>query len=375
MEFFDTFNFSMIFNKQMLMDYQYDKRIHIHREGVYYTFLAYEILNPDSMPARLGQDTHDRNSFTNNSGPHLLSNDSSRHLSGPWQADRQQVLTVRGEAVVPHLEISGDIVYRNQRGYLNGELKPYLTFYPCMVGFYAILGMLMGCKMYRYREAIISLHWYIVVVLVAALLECLFNFSVYSFVDRQGHFSTILSLVASICEIFRSTFSKLILLMIGLGYGISARSIAKYQTKIMVLCFLYMISQGAFLGIYYINHQSPISGSVAMIVSFPLSVLNSLFCMWIYFAFRRTLRRLEEKQQAFKLKIISRLFGCVCVCMAVYIFLFFVDVILVFSQQRDLSWKSEWLRESSWFWIFSLFMVIVLVILQPNERSKMLASV
>jgi hypothetical protein len=93
-------------------------------------------------------------------------------------------------------------------------------------------------------------------------------------------------------EILRNTFARVVTLVVALGYGIVITSISKYKTKILSLSFLYMASFAAYNGILYINHYSPVSAAVAMIVSFPLSVLNCFFAFWIYSAFRRTLHYL-----------------------------------------------------------------------------------
>ena len=130
-----------------------------------------------------------------------------------------------------------------------------------------------------------------------------------------------------------------------------------------------MISMGAYDGITYINHHSPVSGPVAFIVSFPLALLNSVFCIWIYREFKGSLKLLKQKGQAFKLKIMHRLYCSVCVCILLSILLYCVDFFMMVSDERDKHWKSEWIRETSWLWIFTGFIITVIIILKPNEKS------
>jgi len=106
----------------------------------------------------------------------------------------------------------------------------------------------------------------------------------------------VLILAALLVNVLRNTFSKVVLLLVGLGYGICIRGIERYKSRIASLSFLYVISMAAYKGIFYINHNQPISVPVALIVFLPLSILNSFFCLWIFFAFRRSLRYLKEKQ-------------------------------------------------------------------------------
>jgi hypothetical protein len=108
-----------------------------------------------------------------------------------------------------------------------------------------------------------------------------------------------------IIEVLRNTFARVITLLVSLGYGILFKTMAKYEQKIMALSFLYMVSLAAYMGVVYINRSSPVSGSMIFIVSFPLSVLNSVFYFWIFLALRRTMAYLASKEQYFKLSIIS----------------------------------------------------------------------
>jgi hypothetical protein len=52
-----------------------------------------------------------------------------------------------------------------------------------------------------------------------------------------------------------------------------------------------------------------------------------------------------------------------------------VELIIKFSGERDELWEYEWILESSWYTIFSLFIVAVMILMRPNSRSKLLALV
>lgn len=108
-----------------------------------------------------------------------------------------------------------------------------------------------------------------------------------------------------IIEVLRNTFARVITLLVALGYGILIKTMGKYTQKVQALAFFYMISLAAYLGVVYINHSNPVSGSMIFLVSFPLSLLNSVFYFWIFLALRRTMSYLASKEQTFKLHIIS----------------------------------------------------------------------
>jgi hypothetical protein len=182
--------------------------------------------------------------------------------------------------------------YRNTHGYLNAEQYPFLKYYPCMTVVYAVFLGVWLLLLRKYQDQLIALHYYVLVIILISFLECIFNWSLYAYINRRGEYSGAITFLCMVIEIFRSTFARVVTLVVALGYGILIKSIEKYQAKIITVSFLYMASLAAYNGIIYINHNSPVSGPVALIVSFPLSILNTFFGFWIYQAFRRTLHYL-----------------------------------------------------------------------------------
>ena len=62
--------------------------------------------------------------------------------------------------------------------------------------------------------------------------------------------------------------------------------------------------------------------------------------------------------------------GYIICCMAVG-----GEIAVKFSGDRDEMWRSEWFVEMSWYSIFSLFLLSVMILMRPNENSKLLAYV
>ncbi len=49
------------------------------------------------------------------------------------------------------------------------------------------------------------------------------------------------------------------------------------------------------------------------------------------------------------------------------------EIYFKFSGERDVAWRYEWIFESMWFSLFTLFLFAILIIMRPNEHSKTLA--
>jgi hypothetical protein len=51
------------------------------------------------------------------------------------------------------------------------------------------------------------------------------------------------------------------------------------------------------------------------------------------------------------------------------------EIFVKFTGERDELWHQEWIIESCWYIIFSLFLLSIMIIMRPNPTSKMLALV
>ena len=72
--------------------------------------------------------------------------------------------------------------------------------------------------------------------------------------------------------------------------------------------------------------------------------------------------------------IIFKLYMTICVCLIISAALFVFELIQIVSDQRDANWKVQWAWETGWFWIYTVFVLVVVVILRPNEKSDMLGQ-
>jgi hypothetical protein len=98
-------------------------------------------------------------------------------------------------------------------------------------------------------------------------------------------------------NVARNTFGRVLTLLVAMGTGITVPlQWNKRRTLIIILSVLYLISNVAFLVAVYINKQHPISPTIQLGVSFPLSLTNTLFFYWILKELGETQKQLEAKR-------------------------------------------------------------------------------
>ena len=90
--------------------------------------------------------------------------------------------------------------------------------------FMAMLGVQIHL-MRKFRDQIIALHYYVVTIVSLSLLQCIFNWAIYGYMNRVGEHSRMLTFLGIMIEILRSTFARVVTLVVALGYGILIKSI------------------------------------------------------------------------------------------------------------------------------------------------------
>ena len=232
---------------------------------------------------------------------------------------------------------------------------------------YTMMTVVWVAKMYEFRDHVIAIHYYILVTIIISLLKCIINLTFYSHINDTGLTSDALLYLSFAIEIARNTFSRVVALVVALGYGIVISSIKRYQNRIFIISFLYTCTLCAYLGILYSSSVNPVLGSIIFIISIPNTIFNFIFCYWIYMGMKRTLNYLKRKEQNFKHDIIARVFTALTVCIIITGLMQVFEVLAsLLFELGDTQWKYKWIWETSWFWVFTAFVIILMNILMPN---------
>jgi len=96
--------------------------------------------------------------------------------------------------------------------------------------------------MHKYQDKIVAIHWMVAIVLYACWFESLFNLIYYKSMNSNPKEYSGLAIVTIISEVARNVFSRVIVLLTALGYGITIFDVRAQQINIAVMSFLYAIS-------------------------------------------------------------------------------------------------------------------------------------
>lgn len=165
------------------------------------------------------------------------------------------------------------------------------------------------------QESILPLHNAFLTVFLFALAEATMWYATYQSLNLNGQpyccpFPP--TVVASlVLQIFRQTFSRTLLLVVCLGYGIVRPKLMSAEwIAISIVTILYLIAaivaQVSDIILVQDGEGDPSNSSV-LAFKVPELIMDVIFLTWIYLAINSTIRILTEFQQTVKLKMYQQL--------------------------------------------------------------------
>jgi hypothetical protein len=142
----------------------------------------------------------------------------------------------------PHLIIKGTVKFRNTHGYLSAQKYPNIQYNAYFLALFTCLCFVWTLGMHEYKNKIVAIHWMVAVVLYACWFESLFNLIYYKSMNSTPKDYSGLAIVTIIAEVARNVFSRVIVLLTALGYGITTLDVRAHQINIVVMSFIYAIS-------------------------------------------------------------------------------------------------------------------------------------
>ena len=195
-------------------------------------------------------------------GPvHLL--DKDLELNGTfhrWDADMRSHYGVTKEGwhnvafqvcsytdAMPMARMDGLVTFRNPYGFLPAELFGFLPFEGARFFAFILFGFVFSVLFMLHRDSAIPLHGVILFVFLIAIAESGAWFIAYEYINRTGSpyccpFPAPV-VTALVLQIFRQTFSRSLLLIVALGYGVvRPKMMPQEWTAVFIVSCLYFVA-------------------------------------------------------------------------------------------------------------------------------------
>ncbi|CAI0423772.1 unnamed protein product [Linum tenue] len=264
--------------------------------------------------------------------------------------------------------IKGRTVWKNPNGYLPGKMTPLMTFYGIMSLAYLVLGLVWFLKFVQLWKDVIQLHYHITAVIALGMCEMAVWYFEYANFNSTGRRPIGVTLWAVTFTTVKKTLSRLLLLVVSMGFGVVRPTLGGITSRVLLLGFFYFIACEALELVEHMGNVNDFSKRTELLLVLPVAFLDSCFILWIFSSLSKTLEKLQMRRNLVKLELYQRFTNYLAV--SVLLSIAWIGFELYFNATDPLSemWRIAWIIPAFWT-LLAYFLLVVICILWAPSRN------
>uniref|UniRef100_A0A7S2AS73 GOST seven transmembrane domain-containing protein n=1 Tax=Octactis speculum TaxID=3111310 RepID=A0A7S2AS73_9STRA len=271
--------------------------------------------------------------------------------------------------------VTGESVWRNPYGYLPGELYGIMPFFGVMAGLYVVVGLIWLILCARNYNELMLLQFWISLVVGLGMVETCIKFVDYMSWNYDGARDTGSLISGLVFGVTKRALSRVLVLMVSLGYGVVKPSLGKVLPRILTLGCLYFalaLCYDLLVNLPSTNKGLDRSGMMDSLTTLVvlMSLVDVAFYMWTLQAMLSTIRYLESRKQSVKLQLFRRfrtvLILSVLVSMAYAVYTMVASTESWFEEH----WTSQWCINAVWEVLYLLILMAICILWMPSSNSQ-----
>ncbi|KAL4189990.1 hypothetical protein AMTRI_Chr08g168250 [Amborella trichopoda] len=198
--------------------------------------------------------------------------------------------------------ISGKTVWKNPGGYLPGKMATLMIFYGFMSLAYLALGLIWFLQFN-----------YITIVIALGMCEMAFWYFEYANFNSTGIRPVGITVWAVTFTAVKKTVSRLLLLVVSMGYGVVRPTLGGITSKGALLGVIYFVASEVLELFENVGNINDFSGKVKLFLVLPVAVLDACFILWIFSSLSKTLEKLQMRRSMAKLELYRKFTNCLAI--------------------------------------------------------------
>ncbi|KAG9150165.1 hypothetical protein Leryth_009750 [Lithospermum erythrorhizon] len=264
--------------------------------------------------------------------------------------------------------VSGRTVWRNPDGYLPGKMAPLVTFYSLMSLAYFFLGLFWFLRFVRYWTDIIQLHYHITAVIGLGMCEMAFWYYEYTNFDATGRRPMGITLWAVTCSAIKKTVSRLLLLVVSMGFGVMRPTLGGLTAKVLLLGTIYFVASEGLELVEHLGNINDFAGKTRLFLVLPVALLDACFILWIFSSLSKTLEKLQVRRSMAKLELYRKFTNALAIAVLVSVAWIGYELYFNASDQLGELWRKSWMISAFWTLLAYLLLVVICVLFAPSNN-------
>ncbi|MBA0878757.1 hypothetical protein Goshw_019879 [Gossypium schwendimanii] len=265
--------------------------------------------------------------------------------------------------------ISGRTVWRNPEGYLPGKMAPLMTYFGLMSLAYLGLGLVWFLWSVQYWKDIIQLQYHITAVIGLGMCEMALWYFEFANFNATGNRPMGITLWAVTFTAVKKTVSRLLLLVVSMGYGVVRPTLGGVIFKVLLLGLTYFVFSEALGLVENLGNIDDLTGKARLFLVLPVSLLDACFIIWIFSALSQTLEKLQIRRSMAKFALYRKFTNSLAISVLLSIAWVGYEV-LYFNAADPLSelWQRAWIIPAFWNLLAFVLLVVICSLWAPSNN-------
>ncbi|XWS09512.1 hypothetical protein CRYUN_Cryun40dG0090900 [Craigia yunnanensis] len=263
--------------------------------------------------------------------------------------------------------IKGRTIWKNPNGYLPGKMAPLMTFFGLMSLAYLVLGLGWFLSFVQFWKDIINLN-IITLVISLGMCEMAVWYFEYSNFNSTGSRPMGITLWAMTFGSVKNTLSRLLLLVVSMGFGVVRPTLGGLTSKLLLLGLIYFIATVALELVEHLGNINDFSGKTKLFLVLPVVFLDACFILWIFSSLKKTFKKLRMGRNLAKLELYRKFANALAV--SVLLSIAWIGFELYFNATYPLSerWQIAWIFPAFWTMLAYSLLVVICVLWAPSRN-------
>lgn len=273
------------------------------------------------------------------------------------------------DANLKELVVEGKSVWKNPSGYLPGRMAPLMNFYGFMALVFVILGVFWFSQYARFWKEVMPLQNCITLVITLGMFEVALWYFDYAEFNETGVRPTGTTFWAVTFGTVKRTVSRVIILMVCMGYGVVRPTLGGLTSKVAMLGGTFFLASEVLELVENVGATSDLSGKARLFFVLPVAFLDAFFILWIFTSLSSTLNKLQARRMLGKLDIYRKFTNALAVTVIVSVGWICYELSFKSSDVYNEQWQNAWIIPAFWQVLSFSLLCVICALWAPSQNS------
>jgi len=217
-----------------------------------------------------------------------------------------------------------------------------------------------------------TLQKFVTACLFASFACSLLWYIAYRMYNNQGHRPKSFLWGVVLADTGRKLMSRVLVLLVGLGYGVTTLSLETQQWVLISIASLlyYVATAVATIATRIVYLTEPLSVGAKIGLVLPEAIMNGIMFTWILVALQDTTAALQEKGQSRKYALYAQLQTALVVFCVLSLMWMMYGLLINMKEDPYMNyWSSQWARDGLWDVLYLLVLIAIMCMAPPSENA------